>query len=137
MDSMRPDEIRFAQKTISNHFDNGKLIGETLDDLCEGRCRVEDIPTISVCRIKGKWYSADNRRLWVFQKLHELKKCDTIPVLVVNDIPKRKLTTDNKGKSVEVIGSPGGKWFKKIKSPYKPCRKVKSRKTSDIKMLTS
>jgi hypothetical protein len=47
-------------------------IGETLDELLNGHCNVESIPKISVAQRNGKWFTSDNRRLWVFRKAEEI-----------------------------------------------------------------
>ncbi|XP_045204469.1 uncharacterized protein LOC123557205 [Mercenaria mercenaria] len=116
---LRPSKIRYSQDSISNTFDIRSdhpciRIGETLDELCDGITDIDEIPTISVAEIGGKWFTADNRRLWVFRKLEELGKCRKIPVDEVDDIPSSKMTTENRGVDIEVRGSPGGRWIRKL-----------------------
>ncbi|KAK3612469.1 hypothetical protein CHS0354_032085 [Potamilus streckersoni] len=115
---LRPSEIRYSQDSINNVFDGksthrNKLIGETLDDLCEGICCLENIPSISVMKKNGKWFSADNRRLWVFKHLERHGKCREIPVYETYFIPDRKFTTINEGESIRVRRDPGGIWYRK------------------------
>lgn len=87
----KPSEIRFSQDSIKNHWkDNSCQIGETLDQLLKGEIIVDDIEKITVNIKNGNLYSADNRRLWVFQKLEKLGKCDTIAVKF-GHIDSRKL----------------------------------------------
>ncbi|XP_045170382.2 uncharacterized protein LOC123532856 [Mercenaria mercenaria] len=122
---LKPSEIFFSQDSINNVFDKNcghryKPIGETLDALCEGRCSVNSIPTISVVKHNNKWFTADNRRLWVFRNLERLGKCDKIYVSEGFYIPPSKFTTYNGGESVHVRnGSPGGFWHRKpsVKKP--------------------
>ncbi|XP_053400810.1 uncharacterized protein LOC123558238 [Mercenaria mercenaria] len=122
---LKPSEIFFSQDSINNVFDKNcghkyKPIGETLDALCEGRCSVGSIPTISVVKHNNKWFTADNRRLWVFRNLERLGKCDKIYVSEGFYIPPSKFTTYNGGESVYVRnGSPGGFWHRKssVKKP--------------------
>jgi len=64
-----------------------------------------------------KWFSADNRRLWVAKHLERLGKLDRIKVNVVRGIPLQKMTTNNGGVSIRVRGDPGG---------YGPFRKCQS-----------
>lgn len=102
---LRPSEIYFSQAEINSRFDqqsihSGKNIGETLDDLVERRCTINDIPTISVMLRNGKWTTADNRRLWVFRHLEKLGKCTIIPVKEVFHIKPKKLKSKNGGKTV-------------------------------------
>lgn len=110
---LNPLDIYFCQDTISSKFrircrHSNKRIGETLDELCEGRLSIYHIPTISVMKKNGKWFTADNRRLWVFRELERLGKCESVPVNLIDDIPYDKFTTENGGASVEVRGEPGG-----------------------------
>lgn len=87
--SLSPSEIFFSQDSILNHFGNytphgNKLIGETLDDILSGKCKLTDLPTIKVAKKRGLWVTADNRRLWVFKKLQILGECDKIVVQHAN-----------------------------------------------------
>ncbi|XP_045206644.1 uncharacterized protein LOC123558865 [Mercenaria mercenaria] len=107
-----PSEINYSQDSISCHFSNYKLIGETLDDLCESRLSVSDIVPISVKKINGRWVTWDNRRLWVFRHLERLGKCKKIPVNNMAYIPESHMTSKCGGRDVEVRGDPGGRWHK-------------------------
>ncbi|KAL4229873.1 hypothetical protein ACF0H5_010264 [Mactra antiquata] len=113
---LRPSKIRYSQDSISNRFCDGELIGDVLDDLCDGRIRKRDFPIIEVAFINGRWYTADNRRLWVFQQLEELGKCRKIPVDEIYEIPSYKMTTRNGGRYVTVRGYPGGEWIQELES---------------------
>ncbi|KAL3876408.1 hypothetical protein ACJMK2_034257 [Sinanodonta woodiana] len=138
--SLRPSEIRYSQDSINNVFDaksthKNKFIGNTLDDLCTGECSVENIPSISVKRINGKWFSTDNRRLWVFKHLERHGKCKLIPVYETYYIPDRKFSTRNEGESIRVRGDPGGIWYRKPNSNFQeniPTRGTVSKKETMI-----
>ncbi|XP_060569324.1 uncharacterized protein LOC132727763 [Ruditapes philippinarum] len=80
---------RFRKKKIGrwgrrNHYAGGIPIGETLDQLCNGRCQLSDIPKITITKKDGKWHTLDNRRLWVFHHyeayLNKQGKSLTVPV---------------------------------------------------------
>ncbi|KAH3896132.1 hypothetical protein DPMN_020305 [Dreissena polymorpha] len=89
------------------------MIGETLDDICEGRITIDDIPKIEVAKHEEKWVTSDNRRLWVFKHLERLGKCATVCVRIVSIVCPAKLTTKNGGESIEIRGLPGGSWYLK------------------------
>ncbi|XP_052785378.1 uncharacterized protein LOC128221020 [Mya arenaria] len=117
---LKPSQIYFSQDSINNVFDKRcqhsyQLIGETLDAICEDRCSIHSVPTISVMQKNGRWITADNRRLWVFRQLERLGKCKTVPVYTTYHIPAGKMTAFNGGDSVRVRGSPGGRWHLKPK----------------------
>lgn len=115
--SLRPSDIRYSQDSIASYFGygiySGRPIGESLDELIQGRCRVRDIPTITVQSRDGLWYTADNRRLWIFRKGEEL---DMIQEVQVQEgyVNPSKFTTYNRGVSIRVRGNPGGyRWTQK------------------------
>ncbi|XP_060591261.1 uncharacterized protein LOC132746204 [Ruditapes philippinarum] len=109
---LRPSDIYYSQSSISNHFSSPYIpIGETLDDLCEGRLSVYDIDSITVAKHNGRWITLDNRRLWVFRHLEILGKCDKIPVVQTTRVPYFRLTSKCDGDDIEVRGDPGGTWY--------------------------
>jgi hypothetical protein len=77
--NLAPSEIRYSQDSISNSFGDsthhaGQYIGETLDEIVRDPDTVDLIPNISVFKkgVKKKWFTSDNRRLWVFKKAEKL-----------------------------------------------------------------
>ena len=110
---MSPLDIRYSQDSISCYFDSKcphsfYLLGETVDEISAGRTSLSSIPKITVVYKFGKWYTADNRRLWVFRQLEKRGKCNKIPVYVGYDIREEKFTTANDGITVRVRGNPWG-----------------------------
>ncbi|XP_053392810.1 uncharacterized protein LOC128555200 [Mercenaria mercenaria] len=119
---IEPSDIHYSQDSISKYFDRRSLhgtqtIGQTLDQVLIGDCSVSSIPTISVVKIRkhgDKWFSLDNRRLWVFKQLERLGYLDTIEVRCEDfDYYRhgRKITTNNGGISIRIRGDgdPEGK----------------------------
>lgn len=101
---MRPSEIYFSQDSIKNKFDNGQTIYSTLRMCEEDPCMIHLIPTMRVCMKNGKWYTLDNRRLWVFRRLEEDGHITDVDVNVVSSdrLKARKFTTTNGGVSVRI-----------------------------------
>lgn len=104
---LRPSDIRYTQDSIKNTFTfqhEGTLIGETLDDLCNAVCDISDIPLINVSYNDGHYWSADNRRLWVFRQFERLGGCEKITVKEINwnRINPDKFTTENDGIEVSL-----------------------------------
>ena len=90
---LAPSQIRYSQDSISNTFgDNtdhaGQYIGETLDEIVRDPSEVDFIPNISVFNIGVKWYTLDNRRLWVFKRAEELGILSSIEVYVTSEYKK-------------------------------------------------
>ena len=141
---LKPSEIYFSQDSISNVFGDrcrhsGIRIGTTLDELCEDRMNISDIPRIRVVKKGERWYSGDNRRLWIFRELERLGKCTDIKVKVIKYIPPQKFTTHNLGESVRVRGDPGGSWhFKTTTSAnMKPTQSYRPQTGASIKTSDS
>ena len=95
-------------------------IGETLDQLLNGHCNVGSIPNISVVERNGKWFTSDNRRLWVFRKAEEIGFLKSIYVNETYYIRDDKFTTENGGTSIRVRGSPGGSVWRTWKRKRTP-----------------
>lgn len=108
----KPSEIRFSQDSIATHWkDNSSRIGVTLDQLLKDEITPDNITTIIVSYKNGFLYTSDNRRLWVFKKLQDFGKCESIKVKFGN-IQPWKFTTNNRGTSISVRGDPGGRIWK-------------------------
>ncbi|GLJ50330.1 hypothetical protein SUGI_1072220 [Cryptomeria japonica] len=70
---VRPNQLRFSQDSIADHFKlgNGKefLLKDALSDLRSNRLKASDFPLIEVAKDEnGVLWSNDNRRLWLFRK---------------------------------------------------------------------
>lgn len=117
---VKPSNIRFSQDSIAGCWKIEKTpIGDTLDKLLLGKIHINDIPRITVHSIGEHLYSADNRRLWVFQKLESLGKCEKILVKYERlAIDSKKFTTQNNGVSIHIRGKrgPGGILWKQWKN---------------------
>lgn len=101
---LRPSEIFFSQATIKDHFRRGlRTIYGTLEQCMNDPDVINDIPEISVCRKDGKWFTLDNRRLWVFRQLEMKGRLSRISVYESDSIPEFKYTTKNGGTSVEIL----------------------------------
>lgn len=105
-----PSKIRYTQDSIRNRFgrpgaDEGKPIGDVLYEVYIG---MTDLPPIEVFEYKGFYWSADNRRLWVFKELENLGKCNSMPVKLIpfKRFDRRKFTTKNDGQEVKIRGEP-------------------------------
>ena len=112
--NLAPSEIRYSQDSIYNSFGDsthhaGQYIGETLDEIVRDPDTANLIPNISVFKIGGKWFTLDNRRLWVFKKAEELDILSYIDVCETYDLYYPKFTTTSNGKYVFIRGNnPGG-----------------------------
>lgn len=81
--TLQPSVIYFTHSKIRNRFTGcGKTLQETLNELITGVIATSDIPSIRVYTDGTNYYSANNRRLWVFKQLETLGHIKTIEVLL-------------------------------------------------------
>lgn len=101
---MKPSEIYFSQDSIKNTFEYGQSIHDTLKMCQEDPMAIHQIPTMRVCMKNGKWFTLDNRRLWIFRRLEEGGHITDVDVNVVSSdrLSARKFTTTNGGVSVRI-----------------------------------
>jgi hypothetical protein len=80
--NLDPALIYFTNSKIRQRFSNQKPLQETLDALVKNEITVHDIPRIRVIQdpISGKYYSMNNRRLYVFKQLRSLGLLTEVPV---------------------------------------------------------
>ena len=104
MSTMRPSDIYYSQDSISVEFDNGYTIFSTLNACRKHPFVIDKISPIRVCNIYGKWYTLDNRRLWIFKRLEEEGHISDVWVHYVgrHQLPDSKFTTTTEGESVEI-----------------------------------
>lgn len=101
---MKPSEIFFSQDSIKEKFDNGHTIYSTVSVCKKHPYVINKIPKMRVCKKDGKWYSLNNRRLWVFRKLEADGDIKDVRVMQVNNarLTTEKFTTRNGGESVNI-----------------------------------
>ena len=123
---LKPSEIFYSQDSINSTFTSGchrgDLIGETLDKLLSGNLRVTDFPEISVTKkpCSNRWYSVDNRRLWMWHHLQSAGKVTYVSVKETSySSHTKKFTSTNGGTSIQVRRKAGGKLWKRI-TPVMP-----------------
>jgi len=102
-----PSAIGFSQDTISRVFRNKESVNGAIDRIFSKQLAVEDFPAVSVVWKDSKFYSIDNRRLYVFRVLQVEGVVSEIPIRLIGYDHRshaRKFTTKNKGMSVMVRG---------------------------------
>ncbi len=82
---LKPSQIYFTHSKICSKFTGcGKLIADTLDEIITDKVTVDQIPQIKVfyTNIDGhiKYYSENNRRLWLFKQLEKLNIIKVVTV---------------------------------------------------------
>ncbi|CAK9083173.1 unnamed protein product [Durusdinium trenchii] len=83
---LKPDEILNTQLTVNQTFSNGSNVLQAMADIVLGTKDVKDFPCIRVAwSVAGQcWYSADNRRLFIFKVVMPLIDLTDIEVDEIN-----------------------------------------------------
>uniref|UniRef100_A0A0L8FR60 Uncharacterized protein n=1 Tax=Octopus bimaculoides TaxID=37653 RepID=A0A0L8FR60_OCTBM len=108
--TLSPKEIRYTQDSISSCFQNGNEIQDLISEIIRGQTTTHEIRTIRVFDKDGKYYSLDNRRLYVFKEVQRLIKSAKFE-------DKDKFTTRNNGLSIQVRKSKTANRVPKYASP--------------------
>lgn len=95
--SMDPSEIYFSSNSISQWFQDGNSVFDTIYALKYGSLDATDFPTIRIVWHKQGWWSLDNRRLFCFKEA----SLDNVPVQAVE---AEEFVVSGKGDTVSVRG---------------------------------
>jgi len=98
---LSPSEIRFTQKTIKECFEDGKNVNDVINDVQCNRLPTNKLPHIKVFSLNSKYYTLDDRHLYVFRVLQQRFFLYEIPVDVVVNYGTEDVSTENDGVSVE------------------------------------
>lgn len=77
-------------------------MNDLVEDLQSGRTELNRIPLISVVKLDNKYYSMDNRRLYVFRVLQKRGVIGVIKVRLATRYNPQKFTTENDGYRIRV-----------------------------------
>lgn len=80
---LSPFEIYYTNKSCARSFVCGRSMQGVVDDLHANKITEDDIPCMQVFQYANKWFSKDNRRLWVFRQA----AFSSVPVQVVATPP--------------------------------------------------
>ncbi|XP_077973299.1 uncharacterized protein LOC144428234 [Styela clava] len=103
---LRPSEIRFVHDTIAYYFRNGNVLNDVAEKVRKLILNPSDFPTINVFKRDGKYYSLNNRRLYVFRVGEYSGVIGEIEVNIVgeNELKEWMFTTQNDGRKVTLRG---------------------------------
>ena len=101
---LSPCDIRFMHEYINSKFGDGNSVNETIDMICRGEMRVEDLPRIRVVQMNNSYYAFDNRRLYVYRVLHYRGILDKVTVQLApyHQFQPERYSTKNNGTSVRL-----------------------------------
>ncbi|VDI22937.1 Hypothetical predicted protein [Mytilus galloprovincialis] len=107
--SFKPSNLLYSQDSIARRFQNGRLIGEVLDEIyVYESLSVQDLPKMEVHLIDFKFVSADNRRLWILKELEKLGHLKQVNVnITTKEMDRRKSARTN---HIKIRGDGPGGW---------------------------
>ena len=65
----RINQFRFSQSSIGASLQDGRLLTRVKEDLRAGRLWVSELCPLNVVYFRGRWFSRDNRRLHILQRV--------------------------------------------------------------------
>ena len=82
---MRPTDLLFSQTTIKSTMSRGEYIPTLIETIKSTRSYDKDWVPIEIAqdRNNGRWYSQDNRRLYIFRVLEVSGYVSTVPVSIL------------------------------------------------------
>jgi hypothetical protein len=93
--TIKPSTIHFTHSRIRGTFTGcGRSVNETLEILRKDPSYISNIPRIKVVTDGDKYYSMNNRRLWVFKQLEKEGLIESIDV-ALEPIPAHSKITKN------------------------------------------
>merc|ERR1712194_713794 len=60
--------LRNTHHRLQRLFSCGRVLADVVDHLLAGVMTAADFPRLTVTEYEGKWYSANNRRLWCLKQ---------------------------------------------------------------------
>ena len=107
------DDIYFSQDSINCKFNSTtlqtKYLGEVLDEIIDGRRPVEHLlKDMSVAQRDNRWYTVNNRNLWVLKQLKLHNKVNKVTVNRAGRISNQRFTTRNGGIRINLRCDPRG-----------------------------
>ena len=84
---MSPSDIRFSQSDIKYSFTQGDDVHEVIDNIKRGWLSIQDFLPMNVAFYNGRWYTENNRTLYVCRVLQyegKLKKVEVKEVSLLS-----------------------------------------------------
>ena len=107
------DDIYFSQDSINCKFNSKTLqrhyLGDVLDGIIEEtRPVVHLLKDMKVARRGNRWYSMNNRSLWILKQLRLQNRIYMVTVNRASGIEDWRFTTRNGGTCIQLRSDPGG-----------------------------
>nr|XP_039268685.1 uncharacterized protein LOC120343544 [Styela clava] len=111
---VRPSDVRYTQDSILPYFQDGDTIMDVARKIAQKKLNVDDIPLIKIVKKEDKFWSLDNRRLYLFKLLQTNNLLDLVEArhVDISRLTEEKFTTENNGKSARLRSGIGNSMAK-------------------------
>ena len=99
---LRINQIRFSQSSIGASLQDGRLLTRVEEDLRAGRLGVSELCLLNVVQFRGRWFSRDNRRLYVLQRVLQPEQHVHVRFGYVDDLFLSQFSTEDEGGTIRV-----------------------------------
>jgi len=116
---VRPHEIHFTHNQISPKFRNGTALDKAIRDILAGTMSFHSLPPILCVEVEGKWFSLNNRRLYVARVLASQLENFFIQIDLVEFMhPKVQQVKDGRSKWDRAFSTKDGGFTVQVKSKF-------------------
>ena len=99
---LRINQLRFSQSSIGASLQDGRPLTRVEDDLRTGRLWASELGPLNVVYFRGRWFSRDNRRLHVLQKVLRPDQHVRVRFGYVNSLFLSHFSTEDEGDTIRV-----------------------------------
>jgi hypothetical protein len=99
---LRINQLRFSQSSIGASLQDGRLLTRVEEDLRAGRLWVSELCPLNVVYFRGRWFSRDNRRLHVLQRVLQPEQHVRVRFGYVNNLFLSHFSTEDEGGTIRV-----------------------------------
>ena len=99
---LRINQLRFSQSSIGASLQDGRLLTRVEEDLRAGHLGVSELCPLNVVHFRGRWFSRDNRRLYVLQRVLQPEQHVHVRFGHVDDLFLSHFSTEDEGGTIRV-----------------------------------
>ena len=104
---LRVNQLRFSQNSIGASLQDGRLLTRVEEDLRTGRRGVSALCPLNVVHFRGRWFSRDNRRLYVLRRFLSPEQRVLVRIGHVDDLFLSHFSTEDEGRTIRVRPAKG------------------------------
>ena len=99
---LRINQLSFSRSSIGASLQDGRLLTRVGEDLRAGRLGGSELCPLNVVHFRGRWFSRDNRRLYVLQRVLQPEQHVHVRFGHVDDLFLSHFSTEDEGGTIRV-----------------------------------